>query len=89
MRRFADRIGDRLNAPEQPADPREAARQKQFEAMLKALQARRGNRSAMRQGSEIEGDDLNEIGPRDLPVPPEFEDLYQSYRRSIGRTAGE
>ena len=87
-RRFADRLADQLAADPDAADPREAARQKQFEEMLKAL-GRRQNAPSVRTGADIEGRDPGGVGPRDLPVPPEYEELYRAFRRSVARDRGE
>ena len=79
--RFADRLESQL-AADPPADPREAARQRQFEETLKAL-GRRRRADNLRTGADIEGADPGGVGPRDLPVPPEYESLYRAFRRSV------
>ena len=84
LERFADRLEEQL-AADPAADPREAARQKQFEETLKAL-GRRQRAGNLRSGADIEGEDPGGVGPRDLPVPPEYEELYRAFRRSV---AGE
>ena len=84
LKRFADRL-ERQLAADPAADPREAARQKQFEETLKAL-GRRRRAGNLRSGADIEGEDPGGVGPRDLPVPPEYEELYRAFRRSV---AGE
>ena len=85
LKRFADRLESQL-AADPPADPREAARREQFEAMLTELGKRRRRVGNLRSGADIEGADPGGVGPRDLPVPPEYEELYRAFRRSV---AGE
>ena len=63
--------------------PRPSARRLQFEEMLKSL--RLGNDTGRREEGEGKSRTIRQTGTRNIPVPPEYRKLYESYTRSLSK----
>ena len=86
MQRFSQRLSERLQQAKQAGEtPEEFVRRRQFEEMLKNLDLSAGKssrRTAKSKAHEVEG-----VGPRRTPVPPEYREQYEGYTRSLSRRA--
>ena len=83
VQKFTERLKGQLAADKQAETPEEIARRRQFEEMLKSLDF--SGRTEHRQSSQRTGDDVGGVGPRKIPVPPQYRELYEAYTRSLSK----
>ncbi len=79
VRKFTNRLKDRLDAPAGDT-PESVARRRQFEETLKTLDLK--SSYGPRQGSGVRSTRSDSIGPRRSPVPAEYRDDYNAFTRS-------
>jgi len=72
-----------LNARDDDSSPEAIARRLQFEETLKSL--RLGNETGRREGGEGRTRAIRQMNTRNVPVPPEYRKLYESYTRSLSK----
>lgn len=83
VQRFADRLQRQLQGADKSETPESIARRRQFEEMLKGLDLQ--NTGTVRRGSEAPQRAAEGIGPRRIPIPAEYRDAYEAYRRSLSK----
>ena len=90
MQKFADRMRDQLAAPPAEATPQDQAQREEFEQMLEHL--RLDGPPPARSARTDRSTDVENLGPRNGPVPTEYRDAYDAFTRSVARqrqAAGE
>ena len=84
MQQFADRLSQYLNESKQSEEsPEVAARQQQFQEMLKSLNLQKSG--SQRSGETQPKRDVNQIESRRTPVPPAYRSAYEKFTRDIAR----
>jgi hypothetical protein len=84
MQRFVERMGRELNRPADTADsPAAAARQLQFEEMLKSLQLDRQGRR--REAGEQPSREVQQVDSRRAPVPSEYRKAFEAYQKRLAK----
>lgn len=74
-----------LNPRDDDSSPEAVARRMQFEETLKSL--RLGNETGRRKSGEGKSRAIQNMNTRNVPVPPEYRKLYESYTRSLSKQA--
>jgi hypothetical protein len=72
-----------LNDQEEDNSPEALARKKQFEEVLKSMHL--GNDTGSKSGGAGTNRRIRAIDNRNVPVPPEYRKLYESYTRSLSK----
>jgi len=84
MQQFADRLSQYLNESKQSEEsPEVAARQQQFQEMLKSLNLQKSG--SQRSGETQTKRDVNQIESRRTPVPPAYRSAYEKFTRDMAR----
>ena len=84
MQQFADRLSQYLNESKQAEEsPEVAARQQQFQEMLKSLNLQKSG--SQRSGETQPKRDVNQIESRRTPVPPAYRSAYEKFTRDMAR----
>jgi hypothetical protein len=85
MKRFVEMLEQGLKDTGDDNSPEAIARRLQFEEMLKSMKL--GNETSRRKGGVGAARTIQQIGKRDVPVPPEYQKLVESYTRSLSKQA--
>jgi collagen type III alpha len=85
MQRFVKRLEKQLQDAGDESNPESAARRKQFEETLKAvgLSAKTKKKTA-KAGATTR---VDEAGARRIPVPAEYQELYEEYNKDLAKPA--
>jgi hypothetical protein len=85
LERLVQFLEQGLNQRDDDSSPEAVARRLQFEETLKSL--RLGNQTGSRSGGAGTTRRIRSIDNRNVPVPPEYRKLYESYTRSLSKTS--
>jgi hypothetical protein len=84
MRAFADRMRHQLAQNREELTSEEQIRQRQFEEMLKNMNFQPKEETSQSNNSQP-GRATRSFGSRNIPVPIEYRDAYESFTRELGR----
>jgi len=84
MQAFAERMRQQLEQNREELTSEEQVRQRQFEEMLKNLNFKPQEKSVRKNNSQP-GGATRSFGGRNIPVPIEYRDAYESFTRELGR----
>ena len=83
MRRFTERLQQRLSTDDEPADPGEAARARQFREMLKSLDLKASSRERLDAFEQKEATtDFSDLRER---VPQKYRGAFEKYLDKLAR----
>jgi hypothetical protein len=83
LERLVKFLDQGLNNREDDNSPEALAREQQFEELLKSL--RLGNETGSRSGGAGTTRRVRAVGDRNVPVPPEYRKIFESYTRSLSK----
>lgn len=84
-RKFAKFLEENLNSRPDDNSPEALARRLQFEEMLRSLRV--GPETSRREGGKSPERRTEQIGARDVPLPPQYREAYENYSRQMSKQA--
>jgi len=84
MQAFAERMRQQLEQNREELTSEEQVRQRQCQEMLKNLNFKPQEKSVRKNNSQP-GGATRSFGGRNIPVPIEYRDAYESFTRELGR----